>query len=69
MPTSGETKNGEGRTLPIYGEMREWLKMQKEIRDAKYPECDPRFLDDGRPAGDFPVRLPASGLSWKLPVP
>lgn len=49
----GETKNGEGRTLPIYGEMKEWLTMQREIRDAKFPECDRVFFDEGRPAGDF----------------
>src|ERR1019366_5300158 len=36
----GETKNGEGRTLPIYGEMGTWLTMQREIRDAKFPQCD-----------------------------
>ena len=33
------TKNEEARTLPIYGEMREWLMMAKEIRDQKYPSC------------------------------
>ena len=49
----GETKNGEGRTLPIYGEMKEWLMMQRDIRDAKFPECDRVFQDEGRPAGDF----------------
>src|SRR4030095_15293657 len=35
----GTTKNKEGRTLPIYGEMREWLEMQRQIRDAHYPNC------------------------------
>ena len=50
----GETKNGEGRTLPIYGEMKEWLTMQRAIRHAKYPDCLFVFFDeDGGPIGDF----------------
>jgi integrase len=48
-----QTKNRQGRTLPIYGEMREWLTMQREIRDARYPECDLVFHDQGEPIGDF----------------
>jgi integrase len=35
---SGATKNGEGRGLPIYGEMKKWLTEQKEIRDRDFPE-------------------------------
>jgi len=34
-----KTKNDESRTLPIYGEMREWLVMAKEIRDQRFPNC------------------------------
>ena len=48
-----QTKNRQGRTLPIYGEMREWLTMQREIRDAHYPECDFVFHEQGNPIGDF----------------
>ena len=40
MLQPGTTKGEEGRTLPIYnGEMFEWLKMAREVRDARYPEC------------------------------
>lgn len=46
----GTTKNKKGRTLPIYGEMREWLLMQKSIRDAKFPGLPARILPGRRPA-------------------
>src|SRR5258705_54707 len=50
----GTTKNKKGRTLPIYGEMREWLLMQKSIRDAKFSNCRYVFFqEDGLPIGDF----------------
>jgi integrase len=44
----GETKNGEPRTLPIYGEMREWLLMAKEVRDLNLPDCPWVFHEKGR---------------------
>jgi integrase len=34
-----DTKTGKGRFLPIYGDMGEWLKKQKAIRDAEFPNC------------------------------
>ena len=34
-----DTKNEEARTLPIYGDMREWLLLAKETRDRKFPDC------------------------------
>jgi integrase len=49
----GETKNNRGRVLPIYGEMRHWLQMQKAIRDAKFPACSCVFHHDGKPILDF----------------
>jgi integrase len=33
------TKSRKPRTAPIYGDMREWLVMQKEKRDQEYPLC------------------------------
>src|SRR5437773_5718116 len=33
-----QTKTDEGRVLPIYGDMREWLEKQKAVRDAECPE-------------------------------
>lgn len=41
-----DTKNEQGRTLPIYGEMREWLLMARDIRDQKLPDCPWVFYDD-----------------------
>ena len=43
----GETKNDEGRTIPIFGEMLEWLRMAKEIRDTRFPNCSHVFHRDG----------------------
>jgi integrase len=43
----GETKNGEGRTLPIYGEMLEWLRIGREIRNAQFSNCPYVFHRDG----------------------
>lgn len=49
----GETKNMEGRVLPIYGEMRQWLQMQKSTRDTKYPSCPYVFHRGGKHIVDF----------------
>jgi integrase len=50
---SGTTKNGRGRTLPIYGEMNGWLSMQKTITTAKFPKCLYVFQHEGKPIGEF----------------
>ncbi|MEP7353027.1 MAG: tyrosine-type recombinase/integrase [Acidobacteriota bacterium] len=34
-----DTKNEESRTLPIYGDMREWLVAAKQTSDEKFPNC------------------------------
>jgi integrase len=39
----GTTKNKEGRTLPVYCEVVEWLRVEKEIRDAKFPPASTSF--------------------------
>lgn len=36
----GETKNGEGRNLPFYGDMEAWLDKQQLVREAQCPECE-----------------------------
>jgi len=41
-----DTKNEEARTLPIYGDMREWLLIAKDIRDKKFPNCPWVFYTD-----------------------
>jgi len=33
----GTTKNREGRTLPIFGEMIERLRLERQIRDTTFP--------------------------------
>lgn len=48
-----QTKNKRGRVLPIYGEMRHWLIMQKAIRDTKYPACPLVFHRHGKFIVDF----------------
>lgn len=45
-------KTGVGRTVPIWGDMTETLKWQKEIRDRLYPFCPHVFFwHDGQNAG------------------
>lgn len=43
------TKNEEPRTLPIYGEMAEWLTSALHVRNEKFPDCPWVFYtDDGK---------------------
>ena len=55
----GTTKNGDGRSLPIYGEMAGWLLMAKETRD-QFPDCPYVCHNNGKPLGDSCVKK-----SWK----
>jgi integrase len=36
---AARTKNEEGRYLPFYGDLREWMEKEKAIRDAQFPNC------------------------------
>lgn len=49
----GTTKNAEGRTIPLTGELYEWLKFQKQVRDSKYPDCQLAFSRNGKPIKNF----------------
>jgi integrase len=49
----GTTKNKSGRVLPIYGDMREWLLMAKDISNARFPNCTYVFNHDGNAIVDF----------------
>jgi len=40
----GETKNQDGRRMPIFGPMLECLLMQKSIRDENFPKCPSAFF-------------------------
>jgi len=46
-----QTKGKAARTLPIYGDMREWLVMQKAERDQDWPACDLVFHWNSKPIG------------------
>jgi integrase len=48
-----QTKNRRPRTVPIYGEMREWLLMTKEEHDQRWPTCEWVFAKNGHQVGDF----------------
>jgi integrase len=49
----GETKNKEGRILPLAPELWEVLKMQKQIWDERWPECPWVFFRYGQPIRSF----------------
>jgi integrase len=49
----GETKNDEGRVIPLGGELLEMLKMQKSIRDEKWPGCPWVFSRGAKPIRTF----------------
>src|SRR5215471_2128371 len=49
----GTTKNGEGRLLPIYGDLEEWLRLAKEIRNENYPDCRWVFHRQGKRIRNF----------------
>jgi integrase len=46
-----QTKGKKPRTIPIYGEMRPWLEMQKAERDQKWPDCRLVFRYLSKPIG------------------
>jgi integrase len=46
-----QTKSKKDRTLPIYGDMLEWMKIQKEARDQDYSDCPYVFHYMGRRIG------------------
>ena len=72
----GDTKNGTGRYLPIYGDMASALKKQKAVHDAAYPETEHVFFwhKDDVLIGHGGVRVvPGSHIkkfeaSWKAAV-
>ena len=55
----GTTKNGDGRALPIYGEMAGWIEMARESR-KQFPKCPYLCQHDGQPLGDSCARK-----AWK----
>ncbi|MBY0504442.1 MAG: tyrosine-type recombinase/integrase [Bryobacteraceae bacterium] len=51
---TGETKNGEGRAVPILdGDMRDYLMTAKKERDAAWPHCEQVFSRMGEPIKRF----------------
>jgi integrase len=65
-----QTKNKRPRTLPIYGEMAEWIAFQKQVRDQKRPDCPWVFSFRGRRIGahmkGWRAACIAAGLSGLL---
>ena len=53
------TKNSDGRWLPIWGDMREYLMRQKELRDRTLPDCPWVFF---WPVGYHPRSVPGERL-------
>jgi integrase len=50
----GTTKSGEGRMIPLAGEVYDALAMQRALRDQEHPECPWVFFHgDGEPLRDF----------------
>ena len=49
----GDTKNDEGRNIPLIGELLEMLKMQRAIRDEKWPSCPWVFFRAGKSIKTF----------------
>jgi integrase len=43
----GETKNDEPRIVPLDGELLDMLRMQKQIRNEKWPKCPWIFFRNG----------------------
>jgi len=53
----GTTKNKQPRTSPIFGEMIERLRLEKQIRDTTFPDCPTVFHRHGKPVRNFPEIL------------
>jgi integrase len=49
----GETKNDEARVIPLVDELFEILKLQKAIRDERWPACPWVFFRHGKRIKDF----------------
>jgi integrase len=49
----GTTKNDQPRTIALAGELCETLKMQKEIRDTTFPNCEHVFFRRGKEITSF----------------
>jgi len=67
LVTPRTAKNKKARVLPIYGEMREWLLMQKDIRDVKFPSCPYVFHHDGQAIVDFRKAWASACIRAKVP--
>ena len=67
LVTPRTAKNKKPRVLPIYGEMREWLLMQKDIRDVKFSGCPYVFHRDGQPIVDFRKAWASACTRAKVP--
>src|SRR5579863_10754466 len=67
LVTPRTAKNKKTRVLPIYGEMREWLLMQKDVQDAKFSGCPYVFHHDGQPIVEFRKAWASACTRAKVP--
>lgn len=51
----GETKNSEGRVIPLAADLLAMLKVERERRDLEYPHCDLVFSNAGEPIKNIPA--------------
>ena len=49
----GTTKNKQARTLPIYGELKQWVNKLKKERDTNWPKSQFVFSRQGEPIRNF----------------
>jgi len=63
----GETKNDEGRVLPIYGDMGPWLEMQLASLEANFPTCRWLFHENGRQIQSFRKAWASACTRAKVP--
>ncbi len=62
-----QTKGKAARTLPLYGEMRDWLLMLKAEHDQNWPTCPLVFHYLGRPIGSHLKGLKKACESAEMP--
>lgn len=66
----GTTKNDQPRTIALGGELYETIKLQKEIRDIEFPDCEHVFFHRGKKITSFyrawETALMRAGIERKL---
>lgn len=65
---NSQVKNKNGRMLPFYGEVREWLERQREMCTGKlvfcYRKCQNKVTREGKPAVELPFGRNLEKNGW-----